>query len=80
MHPLTPYIFCRKKLNNPALFPLILQTDELGWKLSLGYDVDEDKFVLYINDIPFLALPFKADVTSAGPMNIESGTIKLNGV
>ena len=53
------------------MFPLKLQDDELKWKLSLSYAVDADKFLLFINDIPFLALPFKADVTSAGPMNIE---------
>ena len=69
-----------KKLNNPALFPLIMQDDELQWKLSLSYTVEEDKFLLFINDIPFLALPFKADITSAGPMNIENGIIKLNDV
>lgn len=27
-----------------------------------------------------MSLPFKADVKSAGPMNIEYGSIKLNGV
>ena len=74
------YQFCRKKLNNPALFPLKLQDDELQWKLSLSYTVEADKFLLFINDVPFLALPFKADVTSAGPMNIERGIIKLNDV
>ena len=52
----------------------------MKWKLSLSYAVQEDKFLLFINDIPFLALPFKADVTSAEPMNIEQGTIKLNDV
>ena len=62
------------------MFPLKLQDDELNWKLSLSYAVEEDKFLLFINDIPFLALPFKADVTSAGPMNIERGIIKLNDV
>ena len=60
------------------MFPLKLQDDELNWKLSLSYVVEGDKFLLFINDIPFLALPFKADVTSAGPMNIEGGIIKLN--
>ena len=69
-----------KKLNNPALFPLKLQDDELNWKLSLGYIVEGDKFLLFINDIPFLTLSFKAYVTSTGPINIEYGTIKLNGV
>ena len=74
------YQFCRKKLNNPALFPLKLQDDELQWKLTLSYAVEADKFLLFINDIPFLALPFKADVTSAELMNIEQGSIKLNDV
>ena len=52
----------------------------MNWKLSLSYAVEGDKFLLFINDIPFLALPFKADVTSAEPMNIEEGIIKLNDV
>ena len=74
------YQFCRKKLNSPALFPITMQDDDLSWKLSLSYVVADDKFLLFINDIPFLALPFKADVTSAAPMTIEQGSIKLNGV
>ena len=74
------YQFCRKKLNNPALFPLRMQNDELKWKLTLNYALGEDKFLLFINDIPFAVMPFKADVTSAGPMIIEDGIIKLNDV
>ena len=62
------------------MFPLKLQDSVLNWKLCLSYVVQADKFLLFINDVPFLALPFKADVTSAGPMNIEGGIIKLNDV
>ena len=62
------------------MFPLKLQDDKLNWKLSLSYAVRVDKFLLFINDIPFLTLPFKADVARAVPMNIEEGTIMLNDV
>ena len=52
----------------------------MNWKLLLDYAVEEDKFLLFINDIPFLLLPFKADVSSLVPMHIERGTLKLNDV
>jgi len=70
----------RGKLSKPSLFPMKLQHDLLNWKVSLQYVVDGDKFILLINDKPFLSLPFKANATSAEPMNVEEGTIKLNGV
>ena len=37
-------------------------------------------FILHVNDVPFLAMPFKASVTLKGPQNIIQGWIKLNGV
>ena len=67
-------------MNHPNLFPLIFQDNVLSWKLSLHYSVAEDKFHLFINDKPFLSLPFKADVSGSEPMNIENGEIKLNDI
>ena len=36
------------------------------------------KFLLDINDVPFLNMPFQAEVDPEGPQNIEKGTIMLN--
>ena len=36
-------------------------------------------FVLYINDRPFLQLPYQAELTLTGPQNLD-GTVKLNEV
>ena len=70
--------FYRKKLTDPGLFPIRLRNDELDWKLFLDYVVEEDKFLLFINDLPYLLLPFKANVSSNVPMHISGGSIKLN--
>lgn len=48
--------------------------------MALHYVVDGNKFILFINDKPFLSMPFKANAESAEPMNIEKGEIKLNDV
>ena len=78
-HLTIPVHFNSKKLSQPGLFPLKLQDDELDWKISLNYEASSDKMILYINDEPFLDMPFQADVTPKGPMNILSGSIRLNG-
>ena len=57
-----------------------MQDDELKWKISLNYDVHTDTFILHINDLPFLGMPYQAEVTPEGPQNIECGSIKLNEV
>ena len=57
-----------------------MQDDELRWKISLNYDVQTDTFILHINDLPFLGMPYQAEVTPEGPQNIKSGSIKLNEV
>ena len=72
--------FDRKKLTQAGAFPITLQHDELKWKLSLGYDVQSDKFILFVNDVPFLELPFRSEVAPSGPQNITNGEIKLNEV
>ena len=57
-----------------------MQDDELGWKISLNYDVQTATFILPINDLPFLGMPYQAEVTPEGPQNIIGGSIKLNEV
>ena len=52
----------------------------MNWKLTLDYVVASNQFLLFINDLPFLLLPFKADVTSLVPMSISRGSLKLNDV
>ena len=52
----------------------------LNWKVALGYDLPTNVFLLYINDVPFLAMPYQASVILKGPQNIDYGEIKLNGV
>ena len=48
-----------KKLTNPSLFPVVLQSDELSWKLWLAaYDFEEETFLLCINNVPFLELQY----------------------
>ena len=34
--------------------------------------------MLTINDIPFLSMPYQADVIPNGPQNIETGSVKLD--
>ena len=72
--------FDRKKLTQPGAFPITLQDDELCWKLSLDYNVQTDKFLLFINDEAFEEMPFQAEVAPSGPQNIDQGTIKINEV
>ena len=36
--------------------------------------------MLFINDIAFLSLPYKATLLPPGPQNIEKGIIRLNMV
>ena len=67
-----------KKLTQPGVFPMKLQDDELSWKLSLYYEVQEDAFVLFINDVPFLWLPYQAEIEHSGPQNIDKGEIYIN--
>jgi len=35
-----------------------MQDDELSWKLSLDYDIQNDVFILFINDEAFLKMPY----------------------
>ena len=56
-----------------------MQADKLQWKLAVNYDVQKDKFFLFINGHAFLNLPFKATLAPPGPQNIEKGTVMLNG-
>ena len=46
----------------------------------LDYDVQQDKFILFINDQAFLSLPYQAVIAPPGPQNIEKGIIKLDDV
>ena len=50
----------------------------MNWKLSLDYVDEGAKFVLSINGVLFLMLPFKDQVSSLVSMNISNGIIKLN--
>ena len=59
--------FYRKKLSQAGVFPLKLQDDELQWKITLDYDGEKDTFILYINDLAFLELPYQAEIAPTGP-------------
>ena len=59
-----------KKLSAPGTFPIKLQDDVNNWKVSLGYDLLKNTFILHINDVPFLAMPYQASVILRGPQNI----------
>ena len=74
------FVFCRKKLTDPSMFPLKIQIPEVEWKVAMSYYVPADKFSLTINNLPFDSMPFQAEVTPEGPQNIERGLIKLNDV
>ena len=53
----------------------------LGWKISVGYDLSSNVFNLSINDLPFLGMPYQAQLILKGPQNIIGGSeIELNGV
>ena len=56
-----------KNLSSPGIFPIRLQDDVLGWKLSIGYDSPSNVFNLSINDLPFLGMPYQAQVNLKGP-------------
>ena len=62
------------------MFPLIVQDDDLKWKISLGYDVPADYFLLYINGKSFHQMPTQTELNPEGPQNIEHGAITLNDV
>ena len=74
------YYFYSKTLSQAGIFPLVLQDDELGWKLAVDYGVEDDKFTLFINGRAFISLPYKASLATPVPQNIEVGIITLNGV
>ena len=69
-----------KNLSSPGIFPIRLQDDVLGWKLSIRYDLPTNVFDLNINDLPFSVMPYQAQVILKGPQNIIAGVIVLNGV
>ena len=62
------------------MFPLQIQDDELKWKISLGYDVPADHFLLFINGKSFHQMPTQAELNPEGPQNILYGAIMLNDV
>ena len=62
------------------MFPLHIQDDELKWKISLGYDLPADLFLLYINGKSFHQMPTQAELNPEGPQNILTGAIMLNDV
>ena len=69
-----------KNLSSPGIFPIRLQDDVLGWKLSVHYHLPTNVFGLTINDLPFLGMPYQAQLILKGPQNIRGGLIELNGV
>ena len=67
-------------MSEQGLFPLVLQDEELQWKIILNYDLPSKKFLLAINGEPFLKMPRQYQVNPQGPQNILQGAITLNGV
>ena len=72
------YVFYRKELSEQGLFPLVLQDEELQWKIILNYDLPSNKFLLAINGAPFSLMPRQYQVNPKGPQNITMGAITLN--
>ena len=64
------YIFCSKNLTTPDMFPLSLWDEELEWKIQVNYDVTNDTFLLVITDIPFLSMPYQADIILKAPKTL----------
>ena len=54
------FVYHRKKLEDPGAFPILLVYEELGWKLSLGFDLEKLCFTLLVNDIAFYDLRYQA--------------------
>ena len=46
---------------------MILQYDELSWKLSVNFDPEEDCFTLNVNDEPIMDLPYQATSAPSAP-------------
>ena len=61
------------------MFPVSLWDEEFEWKIQVNYDVPKDTFLLAINDITFLSMPYQRDIIPNGPQNIEKGLIILDG-
>ena len=61
------------------MFPVSLWDEEFEWKIQVNYDVPKDTFLLAINDIAFLSMPYQRDIIPNGPQNIEKGLIILDG-
>ena len=49
------------------MFPINLWVEELQWKIQINYDVPNDTFLLAINDIAFLSMPYQGDIIPNGP-------------
>ena len=68
-----------KKLTDPSLFPIAMQTDDPVWKVRGGFDVKNNRYTLEINGIAFTMMPYQATLDPEGPQNIDNGLLKLNG-
>ena len=49
------------------MFPINLWVEVLQWKIQINYDVPNDTFLLAINDIAFLSMPYQGDIIPNGP-------------
>lgn len=47
-------------MEDPGAFPILLVYEKLGWKLALGFDLDNFCFTLSVNDIAFYDLRYQA--------------------
>ena len=47
---------------------------DLGWKLSVNFDPEEDNFTLSINDVPVMELPYQASSAPDAPQLIMNNS------
>ena len=45
----------------------MIKSEDLTWQLYLDYDLKQSTFVLFINGIVFLDLPYQAEAKPSGP-------------
>ena len=53
--------------SNADIFPITLFYDQEGWKFSVDFDRESKFFMLWVNGIAFLALPYQASISPIGP-------------
>ena len=74
------YIECRKWLKDETLFPILLQVyhDDQSWKFLVNLDRKKQRFILIVNDSPFMQLPFASATAIQVDDRIIQGKLSIN--